>query len=51
MSIKQTEKIRLLTDQGYYGGCFVMGDIGDFFDATNGRVVSNKKFYDQYVIQ
>ena len=35
---------------GYYGGGFVMGNIGDYFDATNGRVLSKKKFYKQYVI-
>lgn len=44
-------KLGLLdTVLGYYGGGFVMGNMGDFFDATNGVVVSKKKFYEHYII-
>ena len=51
-SAKRDTKLGLLdTLLGYYGGGFVMGGVGDFFDATNGRVISKKKFYKQYVIQ
>ncbi|MEG0619299.1 MAG: hypothetical protein RR557_08380 [Bacilli bacterium] len=37
--------------EGNYGGGYIMGNIGDFFDATNGRVVSKKKFNSQYTIE
>lgn len=48
-SAKRDLKLGLLdTTLGYYGGGFVMGRIGDFFDATNGRVVSKKQFYNEY---
>ena len=50
-SAKRDLKLGLLdTALGYYGGGFVMGSIGDFFDATNGKVVSKKKFYNQYSV-
>ncbi|WP_432707741.1 hypothetical protein [Leuconostoc citreum] len=51
-SAKRDTKLGLLdTFLGYYGGGFVMGTVGDFFDATNGRLVSKKKFYKQYVMK
>ncbi|MGY3749652.1 hypothetical protein [Vagococcus acidifermentans] len=34
-----------------YNGGYKMGDIGDFFDATNGRVISKEKFHAQYAIE
>lgn len=44
-------KLGLLdTALGYYGGGFVMGNIGDIFDSTNGKVVSKKNFYKHYDI-
>lgn len=39
---------------GSVGGGFAMysvGDIGDFLDATNHKIVSKKRFHKQYVIQ
>ncbi|MFI3686023.1 hypothetical protein VBH15_13770 [Vagococcus fluvialis] len=39
------------TLEGNYGGGYIMGNIGDFFDSTNGRVVSKKKFNSQYTIE
>lgn len=48
-SPKRDIKLGLLdTALGYYGGGFVMGNIGDIFDATNGRVISKKFFYKHY---
>lgn len=39
------------TIQGSYYGGYDIGDIGDFFDATNGRIISKKTFYSQYVVE
>lgn len=39
------------TIQGIYGGGYDIGDIGDFFDATNGRIISKKTFDSQYTIE
>lgn len=33
-----------------FGGGYKMGAIGEFFDATNGRIISKKKFFSQYTI-
>ncbi|MEG0286727.1 MAG: hypothetical protein RR494_11330 [Vagococcus sp.] len=33
-----------------FGGGYQMGNIGDFFDATNGRVISKEKFTSQYTV-
>lgn len=38
------------TLEGNFGGGYKMGNIGEFFDATNGRVISEKIFSSQYTI-
>ena len=45
-------KLGLLANlEGHYGGGYKMGEIGNFFDATNGRVVSKKKFLSEYTFK
>ena len=40
----------LSVGQGF-GGTYAMGDIGDFLDITNGRVISKKYFIKHYYIK
>lgn len=51
-SSKRDVKLGLLdTALGYYGGGFVMGNVGDIFDSTNGRIISKKNFLNHYDIR
>lgn len=49
-SVRNIKQGLLDSLEGNYAGGYKMASIGEFFDATNGRVVSKKKFTTQYTV-